>query len=282
MADWQAIKHDPCIEYSVFHNSNLQGANSSYFDNMVSSLPPPPLTCWNKSEFLDNEWLTDVSLRNSQLVLYYNPQQEINNDGELNCRVHVSLSSCYACRNSTQHSTPTEMYFNAVNNEMCYQPSPKADIQASVMKVSMVCDSVTSKGTSYCSSACLHLNDNSGELSIHSTSTKGPVLFLKNSYQKSLLLLQDQRYDAARNKCESISEHQCHWIPDSLVTHVRCRDCQPICRGLSHTLNFVQFLAGSIWFMFTFPVAEVALPVVISDTVQKEFQVTALDCRADE
>lgn len=57
------------------------------------------------------------------------------------------------------------------------------------------------------------------------------------------------------------------------MTHRMCRHCQPICRGLSHTMTFMQFVVGSIWFMLTYPVAEVALPVVISESTHKDYQV---------
>ena len=47
-------------------------------------------------------------------------------------------------------------------------------------------------------------------------------------------------YDLAASKCEArhISAG-CHWIPTS-VTEQNCTDCQPICRNVYRTLNFMQ------------------------------------------
>ena len=50
-------------------------------------------------------------------------------------------------------------------------------------------------------------------------------------------------YNVAMNICESPRESQyhCHWIPKSIVTDKLCAACPAICRGVGHTLNFIQF-----------------------------------------
>ena len=76
-------------------------------------------------------------------------------------------------------------------------------------------------------------------------------------------------------QCEAHKDEHCHWIPNSVITKHHCGDCQPICRSVRHSLNFVQFSIGAFWFMFSMPVAEVSLPLVISDSLREEFQVCA-------
>ena len=41
---------------------------------------------------------------------------------------------------------------------------------------------------------------------------------------QSLLVVEDDVYQLAVNRCESAGDH-CHWIPNSLVTHKHCTDC---------------------------------------------------------
>ena len=82
-------------------------------------------------------------------------------------------------------------------------------------------------------------------------------------------------YNAAMNVCESLgsSKYHCHWIPKSTVTGTFCEACPSICRGISHTLNFVQFTVGAFIFRITIPISRIAIMIVISDVVSKDYQV---------
>lgn len=272
MSDWQAITRDPCLNYSLYHNPELV-TNMSIGS---SSFSPPP-TCWNKTQLREHGDIvydvTNAMVIDGHLVFYYYPL--MNNDVMVNCRVHVSTSTCYICKNSSDLTSHVELHFKNTQGEICYNPSfTKFNNQAtSSLKFSVICG----KSDSTCLSLCLHVHQDSHDTAaIQGTAeTEGDTRQLfHHAYTKSLLLLQEFLYDSARNTCESETTARCHWIPHSLVTHKTCRDCQPICRGLSHTMTFIQFVAGSIWFMLTYPVAEVALPVVISDSTQNDYQVS--------
>lgn len=264
MSDWQAITHDPCLNYSLYHHPEL-----------VTNLPTPnslslshSMTCWNKTQFQDDHWhgdsFQDLEVVDGHLVFSYNPHM---NDVMLNCRLHVSTSTCYICNNSSDFTSHVDIHFDNSQSEIiCYNPSTNVNLETSLL-FSVICNG----SDSTCQSMCLHLHQNSSSAAIQET--EDTKLLFHHTYSQSLLLLQRFRYDSSRNICESETAERCHWIPDSLVTHKTCRDCQPICRGLSHTMTFIQFMAGSIWFMLTYPVAEVALPVVISDSTQRDYQV---------
>ena len=270
MSDWQAIKHDPCLDYSLYHNPELVKNLSASVEPDSQSLSS---TCWNKSSSHDLfKGMANVEITNGHLDLYYNFLM-YNNQKVLNCRLHTSTTTCYICRNSSADASLVEVHLETTGNEICYSSSAKYTPGPNSLKFSIVCNG--DKDKSHCMSTCFHLHqEGSHETAImQETQKEDTQQLIGHAYKNSLLLIQDLVYNAARNKCTSMTDDRCHWIPDSLVTHKTCRDCQPICRSLSHTMSFIQFVAGSIWFMLTYPVAEVALPVVISDSVQKDYQV---------
>lgn len=80
-------------------------------------------------------------------------------------------------------------------------------------------------------------------------------------------------YNVAMNVCESLKESQyhCHWIPKS--TGTLCEACPAICRGIGHTLNFIQYTIGAFIYRFTLPIARTTIMIVISDIVNKDYQV---------
>lgn len=263
MSDWQAISPDPCLKYSPFHHPELL-ANIPTPDSSSFSLPP---TCWNKTEqgsiFHD---MSNAEIINGNLVLNHNL---LTSDIMLNCRLHASASTCYICKNPSNLTAHVhvELHYENTHDEICYNSST-TNPEASFLKFSLVCDG----SDSACLSLCLHIHHQESHSATRMPEDDTKLLF-DNTYVHGLLLLQKYIYESARNACVSETANRCHWIPDSLVTDKTCWDCQPICRGLSHTMTFIQFVAGSIWFMLTYPVAEVALPVVISDSALKEYQV---------
>ena len=97
------------------------------------------------------------------------------------------------------------------------------------------------------------------------------TFFLAEVHLQSLKVVRDNIYDLAVEKCEEFD--QCHWIPNSYVTHHHCADCQPICRNTHHTLNFVQFTVGLTLLMCTMEVMYIGMFLLLSDSVSKEYQV---------
>jgi hypothetical protein len=250
MSDWQAITPDSCLNYSPFHNSELLAD----LHNISSTSP----TCWKKTKQL----ASTIHVANGTMMLPF------ANGARLNCKLHASASSCYVCSKESHQ----DLYFEDTPGEVCYKPS-MVNTETSFQKLGIVCNN-SKPG---CLSLCLHIHrENSTEEGTEIGNAEIEARAKHDTYPDSLWFFQDFIYKSARNKCESHTASKCHWIPDSLVTHKACRDCQPICRGLSHTMTFIQFVVGSTWFMLTYPVAEIALPVVISDSTVKEYQVKTM------
>ena len=90
---------------------------------------------------------------------------------------------------------------------------------------------------------------------------------------QSLQVVEDDVYQMAVNRCESAGIH-CHWIPNSLVTHKHCSDCQPICRSVQRTLNSVQFIVGLAFLTSTFSLMYIGVYLLLSDNVRQEYQVS--------
>ena len=80
-------------------------------------------------------------------------------------------------------------------------------------------------------------------------------------------------YNMAMNVCESLRESQyhCHWIPKS--TGTLCEACPAICRGIDHTLNFIQFTIGAFIYRSTISLGRISIMIVISDVISKDYQV---------
>ena len=82
-------------------------------------------------------------------------------------------------------------------------------------------------------------------------------------------------YNRAMNVCESLRESQyhCHWVPKSVLTGELCEACPAMCRGIEHTLNFIQFAVGALIYRISYPIPWVANMIVLSDVVSKDYQV---------
>ena len=140
--------------------------------------------------------------------------------------------------------------------------SPQAAITNHSCIPQPVGESVQLPGQKHNSSSCLTLT---------------PDPRLQNSSQslltevQSLQVVESAVYEIAVNRCESIDN--CHWIPNSQVTHKHCSDCQPICRNPKHTLNFIQFSIGLGIFFATLSLMYTGTNLILSNIVSRSFQV---------
>lgn len=101
----------------------------------------------------------------------------------------------------------------------------------------------------------------------------GKDIALETAQVQVLQVVDNSVYYVAVNACESANKYDCHWIPNSLITKKHCDDCQPICRSVYRTLNFVQFTIGAVLFIISMPIARVSVTAVISASVSKSSQV---------
>ena len=87
--------------------------------------------------------------------------------------------------------------------------------------------------------------------------------------------LKENVYKDLQTQCtqSTFNGNYCHWTPNSLITKQYCNECQPICRSLSHSLNFVQFCLGAAILMVSIPIAWVPVASIISERTRSEMQV---------
>lgn len=180
MSDWQAIPHDPCLNYSLYHHpelvSNLAALNSISLSHST--------ICWNKSQLEETRHngvqdLSNIEVVDGHLVFYYNTL--MNSDVMLNCRLHVSTSTCYICKNSSNPTSHVDIHFDNSRGEICYNPSTNFNLETSLV-FSVVCNG----SDSTCLSMCLHLHQNSSAAIQEAEDTK---LLFHHTYTRSLLLL---------------------------------------------------------------------------------------------
>ncbi len=84
---------------------------------------------------------------------------------------------------------------------------------------------------------------------------------------QSLTVLPDNVHASASNSCMNALDGQCHWIPFSTITHEKCEDCPPICRGKHQTLSLPQFVIGIFLLIFTSPFEWVPLLAMVSNQI---------------
>ncbi len=92
---------------------------------------------------------------------------------------------------------------------------------------------------------------------------------------QTLRLLNNTLYYKMMIQCETavFKGHNCHWIPNSIITHQYCHDCQPICRNPEYSLNFIQFSLGAAILMLSIPVAWIPVASMVSQRIKGEMQV---------
>ena len=95
---------------------------------------------------------------------------------------------------------------------------------------------------------------------------------------QTLKLLNNTVYYKMMVQCEDtvVNGQHCHWIPNSVITHRYCHDCQPICRNPRYSLNFIQFSFGAAILMLSIPVAWIPVASLVSQRIKGEMQVLFL------
>ena len=270
LTDWQAIPQDPCTQFSIFHHPELM-YNYSDVSQSMDHLPEDD-HCWSLGQEYQTFNLSGLPISFGVLQVVVDIDVKQLPRELIECQHYLTKESCRDC-NIASESLIT-LVFTMDSEKACYEPSwqPSNPLYGDSV-ISVVCQVQNS-------SSCISLYLQFESETVDEVETFDPSLIRQTSssivevaYAQTLQILDNSQYNVARNVCESHKENNCHWIPDSLLVNEHCIDCQPICRSVYRTLNFIQFVIGGLWFMFTVPIAEVSLPIVISDSVSQEFQV---------
>lgn len=242
MADWNSIPYDHCTSYSLYHHPEYLIINSTEeFSAMqeVSNL--------NYKTVVDSNIPIQIEMRLNLSEDIYFP---------------LFLNMKMVC---TRKSVCKEM----LNGCNVFQYSSDNLHK----KFDNACDILSNSIKNYtCSnrlnlSMCLYVDN------LHTDDIK---LFHRPNHtikvQALPVSISKNFYNNMMEKCVG-SAHNCHWIPNSIITKRHCSDCQPICRSPSHSLNFAQFCVGATMLMLAIPVAWVPVASLISERTSKDMQV---------
>ena len=264
MSDWQAALNDNCLEFSLYHNPHFGS----------SGVIMPGQHCWNATNWSNvkpNYHIIGADHGHLEVMLLPNKHRR------LTCDIYHSSVSCDAC--NTNITFKANLLVDDEGSKYCLKASlATGSTERGAMKeFSIKCHGAVNES---CDIVCLYLHGTDPQTA-RSQNYNSPTIkqyyisVIENVYTQSLKVVDNGIYTAAMQQCEAHTKEQCHWIPNSPITKEHCGDCQPICRSKYRSLNFVQFSIGAFWFMLSMPVAEVSLPLVISDSVSEEFQVCA-------
>ena len=246
VTDWQTIPYDPCTEYSPFHHPEIV----QYYENNTIIV----------GRFQKNiESHVDFTLPKLKRVKLLPNINLIFADGasfEADLRINLSCSHVYNCTCALKN--PTCLYFKInenLNTEDLYYYDCSSDFN------------LRSPIT-----ACITLSRHQTVLAGNKATTSVDE---HESEIESITVLPKRVYFIARNTCieANVTGHQCHWIPSSTITKKECKDCQPICRSVSQTLTFAQFLVGNGLLVYTSALQYAPIISLLMNQTPKQIQV---------
>ena len=115
--------------------------------------------------------------------------------------------------------------------------------------------------------------NNTTMLSVHANASSTKNMQEWNTGSGSLELLDREVLQASHCEAQSFSGHDCYWNLVSQVTGKLCKDCDPVCRSVQKSLNFIQFALGVTLLTSTIPVATITTSLVTTQFLPQELQV---------
>ena len=256
MTDWQAIPHDPCTNYSLFHHPELADS----YRMQLSEISPTASASTVSNLCIPQPVGQIMSLPGDLYVQSDLWQLEEHNQSSFRCSVSNTCEQC------SQLLADSCTHFISTDNEgICL--SHKNPSNTGLMYTNSTLPTVMSctlQHQKHNSSSCFTVGP---EADVQSSGQS----FFAEVHIQSLQVVESAVYEIAVNQCESVGN--CHWTPNSQVTHKHCSDCQPICRNPKHTLNFVQLVIGSNLFYLASPIMNIGTKWMMSNAVSKSFQV---------
>ncbi|XP_064385763.1 uncharacterized protein LOC135334489 [Halichondria panicea] len=228
VTDWQTIPYDPCTEYSPFHHPEIV----QYYENNTIIVGR-----FQAESHLD---FTLPKLKGVKLLSNINLIFADGTFFESDLRINLSCSHVDNCTCALKN--PACLHFKIDENLNILLATSPEDVYYYDCSFNFNLRSPIT--------ACI-------TLSRHQTALVGNRATAPVSKQEaeieSINVLPKRVYFVARNSCieANVTGHQCHWIPSSTITKKECKDCQPICRSVSQTLTFTQFLVGNGLLVYT-------------------------------
>ncbi len=176
-------------------------------------------------------------------------------------REHLSSLSCNEVQKCSKNEQ-TELIFLQFGTIDQYLPHTNFDYHGDVL-VTLYCSHPFISKTAIC-------------VTIPDGYQSGLSMHQQSSAQiESIQILSNNSYWKWKSTCmhANITGHTCHWIPSSLIARKECEDCPPICRSLSQTLNFAQFILGLGLLLFSNSLLWVSLISLLFNQLPSEHQV---------
>ena len=275
MGDWQAIRHDPCTDASLFHHPELLHTYTTQMDQA------PAIT--NQSESASG-----VDIQCEKLNLSLSVQQHLSST-TVNIHVYPNIvtdevifsygcevvDSCPYCSMDwteamrTYSATPTCLHLRVNSQQQCLEKYPllpwQQENKPHPLYTSYQCTMPRSHFT-----YCLQVQPLSPGQQV--AGIQEEEAYVANIHRQSAAIMEGRIDHLASQTCQKQGDN-CHWNPSSSVTHNHCEDCPPICRDRSNYLEFSQFTIAAALLLVAVPVARVPITSIISDIVTPNQQV---------
>ena len=282
MGDWQAIRHDPCTDASLFHHPDLLHTYTEQLDatphepagSTMSAIPGDgSIQC----ERLNLSISLLQQLKTSDINVFVYPNKVTGDIMTYGCERVGSCPQCSLEREdgvfSDYSATPTCLHLHINPQQHCLETVPLLPWQPKPHPLSSwySCTMPHSLFT-YCLSVLTLPGVNQTSEEIASIQCEEEE-YIADVHVQSVQIVESHVDSLAAQSCHSLSDHSCHWNPNSSITHRHCEDCPPICRDHTNYLEFSQFTIAAAILLVSVPVARVPITSIISDIVSIEQQV---------
>lgn len=274
MGDWQAIRHDPCTDASLFHHPELLHTYTFQLDETAHTTVGFGTTgnettissnASIKCEQLNLSISLQQHLKNAMIDLYVYPNVVSSN--EIPSVPSVEVGSCPPCSVYTSDvysasSTCMDLHINSEKH--CLEVAPPLQLQHQLQNVPMSSWSTQTSWFTYCLSTDA-LNNTAQFLDLPMASDIAEV------HLQSVQIVEAHVNMLASRYCEyHLGGNQCHWNPLSSITHRHCDDCPPICRKYTNYINFYQLCIAAFILLASVPVTRIPITSLVSDIIAAE------------
>lgn len=279
MGDWQAARHDPCTDASLFHHPELLHTYTAHMHGVAES--PLGVDIIPRDTGIHCERLNlSLSLRQhleARTVEVYAYPNIVTAAGVMSYGC-VEVDACPQCSVDqeevyrTYSASATCLHLHINSKQQCLEMAPSLPwkLEPHPLSTMYSCTMPRSLFT-YCLSAYRHTVED-GYASIEE--------YIADVHLQTIQIVEERVDLLAAQSCKHHSEGHCHWNPSSSVTHRHCEDCPPICRDCTNYLEFSQFTIAAAILLMSVPVARIPITSLISDIVSADEQVYIWSCES--
>ena len=286
-ADWQAIRGDPCDQFSEknfdAHSSchavlQTRVSNNDYNNTGIAPMGPIDMLVFNSSMVTTCTMLTGLEhleiagmCTNCNTSIFY---------GSLESGINQTQEYEFVCRMQTNLTT-LDCYLMIEN--LCVTVIPSGDFVGSgygaFRENNTTCDHPRPANVSIEESVTLLMFQVDDTNCVQELCSPSPpannITYCEQNPHNYECLAGDNNIDIgdcdsnASCICEAFSgsPYHCFWNPNSRITGKYCARCPQLCRSVDHTLNFIQLIVGVSLITAAYPVERLTLTLILSDAM---------------